>query len=539
MNRRRTLSAILAAILCGGLFFTGLQVLRAQEAQTQQKRVTQNPRPDPYKEDPRFFNTFMEEKAPFFDDSPYYDKLDPGDRKPDQFTWFRDDQVPKSKDMIGQTNSPVLMTDVLCYNHYVKAGDTVRFTAIVDDASIVAPTTLGFELPGGRNGRSSVEARFVNTTNHPGVQVLSGEIKVNPWAESGFYKPNFMDTSTEMGMTKSYMHDTNGGKFKNAWFYVEPNPNADTEHPRITRFSLFDPNQTPAAKTININDSISIYLKGEDNRSGVVRADVYLEGPAGPRSKRKHMIVALEKTDDPNSFVANFKLNPWYESGDYYVTGVRIQDGAGNSTNMFGATDALAKTARFKVVNQKPDVKAPELVNFAVSTHTARVGEEVKIRAVVIDDLSGVENVVVRFYSPHWIHSKRVFLKRPPKAPVTIKQGMDVETNVFEGVLKLDPLNEPGEWRLSRLSANDNANNYLNLEYETYVPFKDFKITFASDRKPGPVIGELLNATGGTVNTAPVAPATAGGAQPPAKIRRVDMIPPHPPRGACLNCHEP
>lgn len=533
MNRR-----LWVTILCGGLFFVGLQVLRGQEAQTPQKQVTQNPLPDPYKEDPRFFNTFMEEKAPFYDDTPYYDKLDPGERKADQFTWFRDDQIFKSKDLIGNTSSPVLIGDVICYNHYVKAGDIVRFTAIVDDASIVPPTTLGFEKPRGRDSSSDMSARFVNTTNRPGIQVLRGELKVSPWAESGFYKPNFMDLTTEMGMTKSYMHDTNGGKFKNAWFWVAPNPNADTEHPRITHFSLFDPNQTPKAKTIDSNEPISIYLKAEDNRSGVVKAEVYMEGPAGPRSQRKHIIVLLEKTEDPTTFVASFKLNPWYASGEYYLNTVVIQDAAGNYTNVFG-TDDLLKSARFKVVNEKPDVKTPELVNFTVSTRTARIGEEVQIRAIVTDDRSGVDNVIVRFYSPHWIHSKRVFLKRPPKASVTIKQGMDVETNVFEGVLKLDPLNEPGEWRLSRLSANDNANNYLNLEYESYPPFKDFKITFKSDRKPGPVIGELLNITGGVGNIGPVTAPTAAVAAQPAKIRRVDMIPPHPPRGACLNCHEP
>ena len=395
---------------------------------------------------------------------------------------------------------------------------------------------MTFDGPNGRGGDQFWwTVQLNNTTERPGIQILKGEIKVSRWAQGGYYMPNYVIATSELGLAKGYMRDHHVA-MRNAWFKVEDNPDADTEHPRVTHFSMFDRDQTPPSKEISVKEAIPIYLKAEDDKSGIRRVEVQMIGPVGP-NKKSTIFEMLPSIEEPGLFKALISLNQHYTDGDYYINGVTISDGAGNLTYLFGSTDPVLQTARFTVEpNEMADTTSPELFEVSVDKYTARLGEEVKVRAIVSDDLAGVQHVTVHFMSPHWLHKVRLQLRRPAGPPIIIKSGLDVDTNVWEGTLKLNPLVEPGDWRLTRVVAGDYANNYLNLQYQEYEPFENFRITFTSDRKPGPVIGELLSATEGTVpTTTPGAPDTS---QAP-RVRRVDMIPPHPPRGACLNCHEP
>ncbi|MBI4471218.1 MAG: hypothetical protein HY646_01025, partial [Acidobacteria bacterium] len=127
---------------------------------------------------------------------------------------------------------------------------------------------------------------------------------------------------------------------------------------------------------------------------------------------------------------------------------------------------------------------------------------------------------------PNLLDKRRVQLRPTAKPPIMIKPAFDVQSNTFEGALKIDPLDEPGDWTVTRVVATDFANNYMNVTAEESKEVASLRVSFASMKAPARATPSAPAAKPETAGTAP-------------KLRRVDMIPPHPPRGACLNCHEP
>jgi hypothetical protein len=145
-----------------------------------------------------------------------------------------------------------------------------------------------------------------------------------------------------------------------------------------------------------------------------------------------------------------------------------------------------------------------------------------------VDDHSGIGDIWVDVgASPSWIDKKRVRLKAKEGRPL-IKPGFDVKQNLYEGSFKTHKLDEPGDWVVSRVFVRDNANNYLDVRAVESPDLQSVKVVYSESGGAGPRPATTSQQT----QTNP----------PPAgqtKIRRVDMIPPHPPRGSCLNCHEP
>ena len=193
-------------------------------------------------------------------------------------------------------------------------------------------------------------------------------------------------------------------------------------------------------------------------------------------------------------------------------------------------------------------------------------GTEIKIVGIFADDMSGVGNVAVSVHEEDSISKFRVQLKPRPKPSVMIKPGFDVQQNVWEGSFKLMAYHQPGHWRIERVLMRDNANNYSDYRHIQDMNVGTMKMYFVPtnpnavkgsmssrfEDAPGYVPGSETGSRNpwSTMPRDPQASSPASGSSgsgnteynvSPAekKVRRVDMIPPHPPRGACLNCHEP
>jgi hypothetical protein len=154
--------------------------------------------------------------------------------------------------------------------------------------------------------------------------------------------------------------------------------------------------------------------------------------------------------------------------------------------------------------------------------------DETNIVAIAVDDHSGIGDIWVDVgASPSWIDKKRIRLTPKSGRPL-IKPGFDVKQNVYEGSFKTHKLDEPGDWVVSRVFVRDKANNYLDVRAAESPDLRTVKVVYggAATAQSQPAVRSATTQAG---------PQTGG----PAKIRRVDMIPPHPPRGTCLNCHEP
>lgn len=483
----------------------GLLVSMLVLAQGQQKWQYPEPR------EPKSKGSVM---APSYDD--YYFYTPESDRVPEEFLAHRNLRGLTQSQLKGYHIPPVLHK-VEIHNRQVKAGDTVRFTALYDDpAGEVIFLSASYQGPKGR--RTNLQGRFRPSAKNP--LRLEGELKLSPWAEPGRYFALEMHAGNRLGHSKGYFSDFHQ-ELSDIWFEVADNPNMDVTPPVLTEFVLFDGKE--GMPKIKIGDTIPIRAKVADERSGPKEVRVFIISPSGKYAEAQLMSSMSEK----NVFIGAVQLNPFYEAGEYRVHRVWIEDEAGNERYYFFSSDEMVAKARvFVEKNDKADGTAAKLINVSFDRENAGFNEDVKVEAIVTDDLSGVEHVTVFVQSPSILDKRRVQLRPKAKPPVIINPKFDLNQNIYEGTFKVDPMDEPGVWTVSRVVATDFANNHLNI-LSTELP------ALAS-------VGVAINAGGAapSATTTSGQPAAAQSATP-GKIRRIDMIPPHPIRGACINCHEP
>lgn len=411
-----------------------------------------------------------------------------------------------------------------------KPGDTVKFECVVFNKYKVNAFQLNYHGPNGRRTESYAEFRGQpKETWKEGdmlYQRFEGTLKLSKWAEPGTYLAlAIQNLNNELGHGKSYRSDYLPEMDRTALaFEVADNPNIDVVAPTLKTLVLGSLDGTPAKQpyTAKITDLIPVYAEADDNKSGVNEVVVTLASPT-----RRYSDVTLQPMlDKPNAFVGYFRVNRWYEGGDYWISRVQVKDAAGNERFMFPQSTPFLQAARVTLAQDNADMNPPKLITLNLDKENAKPGETIKVSAIVVDDKSGVGEVVATIHSPSAIDKKRVVLRPKNKPPIMIKPAYDVQENILEGTFTIGPDDEPGAWTLKRVVARDLANNYLDMVSTTYPQLEKLQVTFA----------EVKAGTAPVATPAAAEPAAAG---QPQKIRRVDMTPPHPPRGPCLNCHEP
>lgn len=443
---------------------------------------------------------------------------------PDEFLSNPDPSIDM-KALKGYHMPPILHW-VKVLNPVVKAGDTVRFEALVEDKTAMNPWPMGFHGPNGRRTEFNVQMRPSkdNPFKHEGT------LRVHKWAEPGLY---FLYTlgiiSNELGHSKAYFQDYHPG-LKDAYFTVLPHDDVDVTPPVLEDFRIGDPASAAAEiPSFDIAQAIPVYARVTDNLAGVQNVRVRFINSLG-RYTETNLMPMFDKKD---WFVSAFRLPKHYIGGEYKVVAVSLQDNAGQKVVNFGATNPKLKDAKFTIRQQASEVDSvpPRLIGLNVDKKQAALGDEITITAIVIDDKSGVGTLAVDFAAmPSYIDKRRVHLKPVPVPTVIQKSGFDLDTNTYTGSFKTHVMDEPGEWHVVRVMARDNADNLLDMRHYEFPELANVKINFTGgSRTPG-------SAPTTSQSTSMASPAAA---QTPGKIRRVDMTPPHPPRGACLNCHEP
>lgn len=476
----------------------------------------QHPTPDPQHKKVPEIDYGAGPKSPSIDN--YYVSGDPGTFIPDEFMSNPGGEVDPTK-LKGYHLPPILRWVKIKGKKVINAGEEVHLEAQAEAPVVIQRWFLAYQGPHGRDSalRASFNPRKDNPWLHDGV------IKTSKWQEPGIYVVYDGELNTELGHSKAYfapMHPAVRG----LEFEVLPNPNADITPPELLNVWIGETETVENGRTFDIKDIIPVRVTAKDNLSGPDDVTLRMSGP-----DNKYVEVKLQPLfARPGEFIGYFKINQWNVGGEYIARTLSIGDKAGNKKELFAPTNKKLQAVKFNITQdpKKIDKTPPRLISVSFDKQTNKLGEETKITAIAFDDMSGVGDVYVDVASsPSFIDKKRIKLSPKAKPPM-IKPGFDIQDNVYEGTFKPHAMDEPGDWIITRVFVRDNADNYLDVRATENGDLAAIKVVYGDSGAERPAV--TSNAGG----DAAAPPATG-------KIRRVDMTPPHPPRGPCLNCHEP
>ncbi len=481
--------------------------------------VAQHPTMDPKTKEVPTVNYEEGPQVPTIDD--YYLGGDPSQFIPDEFMSNPSGEVDP-RELKGYHFPPQLKWVKVVSDRQVRAGGVLRLEAQAEGPVETSPWWIAYQNQFGR--RSAYRARFRAREDNPWL--FDGTVQIDEWAEPGVYVVYDGELNSELRHSKAFfppMHPAMLG----LEFEILPNENTDVIAPKLLDLYIGEDENMNGA-TFDIGDMIPVRAKLFDNKSGASEAILRLSGP-----DNKYVELSLApRFNHPGEFVGYFQINQWSVGGEYVARTIQIKDKAGNQRDLFSSTNEPLGAAKFNI-RQDPsniDKVLPKLISVAFDRATANMEQETKIIAIAVDEHSGIGDIWVDVgASPSWIDKKRVKLTARRGRPL-IKPGFDVQQNVYEGTFNTHRLDEPGDWVVSRVFIRDNANNYLDVRADESPDLQTVKVVYggaAASRGP----------QGATTNFGQAQADAQAAGQP--KIRRVDMIPPHPPRGPCLNCHEP
>jgi hypothetical protein len=329
---------------------------------------------------------------------------------------------------------------------------------------------------------------------------------------------------------------------QNLEFEVAPSLDADVMPPDIEWVKI-NTLEAPLeqVRTQTVQEAIPVFAKVTDNKSGVNTVTVRIQKPGTNRFIESRLSRILGQKDIFGSLLT---IPQWWEGGEYQMTTIWASDVAGQDAFALYTTHPSLKHSKV-ILTQDPariDNTPPTFFSISVNKPTAKLGEPITVTAVVADDKAGVGSVAIGF-APHpsYIDRVRLHLKPQPRPDVIQKPGLDANPNLWTGTLETTAWMEPGEWRIDRIMVRDNADNYVDMLPEYFPEISDIKINYTGGnnlREQMILMKKNGMITAAPAGAGPVTTAAPGAARAPGKIRRIDMTPPHPPRGACLNCHE-
>ena len=458
--------------------------------------------------------------------------MDPMDWPVDEFI-SNPDREFDWRDLKSWHYVPVVKSAKILGKRRIQAGESVAFEAVVEDLT-GTQSRLSMRYFGPHGRRTVMGASL--TPVSPGSPIMRGSLKTNEWTEPGVYYLTYASPGNASRSSKIYHSDHHPG-LRGMEIEVLPNPNADVIPPTVHWVKVNTLNaEEGETRTQPVGQPLPVFAKVTDNKSGVNTVTVRFNTPEGKFIEAKlNKVIGQEDV-----YGAMLSIPEWWGAGEYELLSMWAVDKAGKTVHMFRTTHPLLEDAVINMTQDdaKHDTQPPTLFSVWVDQTEARLGEPVTVNAIITDDMSGVGTLAVNFTPvPSYINRSRVHLKPVARPDVIQKASLDVSQNLWRGQVETDEWMEPGEWKIDRITARDNADNYLDLLPE-YVPEIDtVRITYTGGHQLRDAMkknreGQATSGSGAMA--APTSqPAQAG------KIRRVDMIPPHPPRGACLNCHEP
>lgn len=403
-----------------------------------------------------------------------YIEIPPDEWPPDEFLSNPDHEFDW-RDLKGWHFNGLVEKVVVLGNRKIKAGESVRFESIVKDVTGTA-NRMAVTYRGPQGRRSTLDIVFTPVT--PGSSIFRSDFRTSKWAEPGIYRLVDVTPTNETRHNKSYYPDYHPG-LRGVEFEILPNPDADVVPPEIAWIKV-NTLEAPdgGIRTQRITEPLPIFAKVTDNKSGVKSITVRFVNPNGQHFIEARLNRVIGK---PDIYGAMLTIPDSWPGGEYKLLSAWATDHAEQTSVIFQTTHAALKNAKV-ILQQDPakvDSAPPVLHSVWVEQERAQLGQPVRVNAVITDDKSGVGTVAVMF-APHpsYIDRVRVHLRPVPKADVVQKSGLDISANLWTGTVETIPWFEPGEWRVDRVTARDNADNFLDMLPENFPELSSVKIEF-------------------------------------------------------------
>jgi hypothetical protein len=295
----------------------------------------------------------------------------------------------------------------------------------------------------------------------------AGWVQTNP--PGGSYSVNLVDA------------DSTGNDFGNHQIMSQ-----DTEPPEVVSFD-FDPK---SVDTSTSSQEITVTTRTTDDLSGLDQGSIRLYSTSQSQSTNawfgSHQRISGDELD--GVYECKMTLPQYSEAGTWKLDYISAYDEVGNRRRL-SCEDAVALgfPTEFEV-ESVGDSEPPEVVSFNFdpkSTDTSTSSQEITITARTTDDLSGLDQGSIRFYSPSQSQSTNAWFSFNQRI-----SGDDLD-GVYECKMTLPQYSEAGTWKLDYISAYDEVGNRRRLSREDAVAIgfpTEFEVESVGDSEPPEVV---------------------------------------------------
>ncbi|MEW6040099.1 MAG: hypothetical protein AB1633_01080, partial [Elusimicrobiota bacterium] len=274
----------------------------------------------------------------------------------------------------------------------------------------------------------------------PATGAYSTEVFIPNYVKSGYWEVNSVKLQDKALNTKTYYY---GSNYTDGYFIV--NSVEDTLAPEISNVNI-------SPERVDFGGSKALTLKITDNKSEIYISEANFISPSGKQNK----IVPLTYNAGTGMYQSVFFVEPFYESGIWTVSYIRVGDKPGNERFYYHGREYYASF----IVNQdwpQTEKIAPGIFEFNIPL-SVKSSETITASCKITDNLSGVSFANAHFRSP------------------TGKQTYNVRFNptgndYYEAKLYIPPFVEEGQWTVYSIYTEDNVRNsktyyYANGDYE-------------------------------------------------------------------------
>jgi serine protease len=256
----------------------------------------------------------------------------------------------------------------------------------------------------------------------------------------------------------------------------------DSEPPEIVSLD-FDPK---AVDTSASSQDIRATVRLTDDLSGIDQGSIRFYSPSQSQSIGAWFssYERISGTDLDGVYEHKMTLPRYSEPGTWNLDYISIYDKVGNRKRLsFEDAVSLGFPTEFEVASVG-DFQPPNIVTFDFDpkdVDTSTISQEVTITARLTDDLSGVDQGGLRFYSPSRSQSVGAWF-------ISFERiSGDELDGIYRHKMTIPQYSEAGTWRLEYISIYDKVGNRKQLSYEEASAL-GFPTSFRNDidKSPSP-----------------------------------------------------
>ncbi|WP_010676960.1 cell wall-binding repeat-containing protein [Bacillus timonensis] len=311
----------------------------------------------------------------------------------------------------------------------VTVGDTVVVKAeVVDNESGVRSVSVEFDSP------SKSRNQTIRLNYNSESELWEGSYTIQDTDEAGAWTFKQLITFDNAGNGELY----NAGEIANSsnLNFNVTNPNGDSAAPTIESIEI-------NSNEVQVGAQIVVTAKVADSNSGVKSVSVEYYSP----SKSRTQSIRLNYNIGSGLWEGSYLIKDTDEEGLWTFKHVITFDNAGNGELYNAGEITNSSNLDFYLTNPNGDSSAPTIENLVVSPSEVLIGNQVDVKAKVLDNGSGVKSVSVEYNSPTNSRTQ------------TIRLNYNSESGLWEGSYTVQDTDEEGLWTFKHVITFDNAGN--------------------------------------------------------------------------------